>query len=67
MNKRDEILELLENVELLKETADDSIIGFVERAGDSSLVLYDKNKLFEHYELEPLHIKKSTFFLQRPR
>lgn len=48
MKKRDEILELAEDIALLDEKFDDALIGFIDIAGCTSKALYDfKNETVE--------------------
>jgi hypothetical protein len=62
MNKREYILEIIEDENaILEKKADEAIIGFIERAGSGNCVLYDKEKLYELYKYEPLLLKEGMY------
>jgi len=65
MNKRKEILEFIEDIELFPESVDSAIIGYVERAGGSNYVLYDKNKLIKLFKDEPLYLKEGHLYFTK--
>lgn len=68
MKKREEILEFIENdeIKLFDESKDEALIGYVERAGgDSSFVLYDKNKIFELFKYEPLWYEEGHLYFTK--
>jgi len=65
MNKREQILEFIEDIELLDEFADDAIIGYVERACGSNYVLYEKEKLFSLFKNEPLCLKEGQLIFTK--
>jgi len=45
MNKRDEILESVEEAKFFSKSTDDALMGYVNRAGSDRYVLYDRDKL----------------------
>jgi hypothetical protein len=67
MNKREEILEFIEDgeIKLFDESKDEALIGYVERAGDSSFVLYDKDKIFELFKYEPLWYEERHLYFTK--
>lgn len=67
MKKREEILEFIEEngIELFDESKDEALIGYVERAGDSAFVLYDKNKIFELFKYEPLWYEEGHLYFTK--
>lgn len=42
MNKRNEILEIIEDAKFFLENTDEALMGYVDRAGSDYYVLYDK-------------------------
>lgn len=65
MKKRDEILEFFNEEDLFDEKFDSALIGYVDRAGGSNYILYDEKKLFELFNLEPLHQKENHLYLTK--
>jgi hypothetical protein len=65
MNKRLEILESIEDVELFDEKFDEALLGYVERAGGSNFALYDKEKLFELLKDEEFQGKEGHLYFTK--
>lgn len=64
-NKREQLLEFFEVEDLLSETFDTALMGYVERAGGTRFVLYEEEKFFEWFETEPFPQKKFILFLTK--